>query len=79
MQVILFGCTTCIYAALDYAWSRRGLYSLGGAHALAVGGAYFDQPISARVTIFICTLIKQEIVDNLLILQWSSDIIDLSD
>ena len=40
-----------------------------GAHALAVGGAYFDQPISARVTIFICTLIKQEIVDNLLILQ----------
>ena len=23
MQVILFGCTTCIYAALDYAWSRR--------------------------------------------------------
>ena len=29
-----------------------------GAHALAVGGAYFDQPISARVTIFICTLIN---------------------
>ena len=50
-----------------------------GAHALAVGGAYFDQPISARVTIFICTHIKQDIVDNLLILQWISDIIDLSD
>ena len=23
MQVILFGCITCIYAALKYAWSRR--------------------------------------------------------
>ena len=50
-----------------------------GAHALAVGGAYFDQPISARVTIFICTHIKQDIVNNLFIFQWISDIIYISD